>query len=391
MNVSNFTVSRVIAAIGEQVEVSFILTMGSGESCTGIEVYQGLEREYSENGFYSHSRLIYTESANVSSGKSRNCSFSFTQSNAPGTTFERGEAAGFEIIAVYSEGTRGAVVRNEMILLDARYNPEITAFSVERCDDAGEADDEGTRVMINIAAKTAQAADTSVMTMTIYSKLRTALSYGTGVNIPVSSALDGIENDNTYLTGVYQVGSAYDFKLSFGDEWEQAISNYSVGKAFANMHLGGSGEGVAFGQFCSGTGMFEVNYPAKFYQGATGYANIVYDTGRIDYTQANSQELIKAEYTVPSDESGMYMIIANVQFPTGSGGTFRFCAIKYTRGSDTENEIAAQTCPPQTYAGPRLCAVGLYNAQGGDTIRLKMNQNSGGSVSGKMQFTVIRV
>ena len=115
---------------------------------------------------------------------------------------------------------------------------------------------------------------------------------------------------------------------------------------------------------------------------------VVYDSGRQTVSYANSSEKTKFSYTVPSD--GLYAIVANAQYPTGTGGTFRFMAIKYTRGGDMI-EIAAQTCPPQSSAGPRLSTVGIYQALTNDVIVMRVNQNSGGTVSGAAQMTVIRL
>ena len=78
---------------------------------------------------------------------------------------------------------------------------------------------------------------------------------------------------------------------------------------------------------------------------------VIYNSARQSVSFANSSEQTKLSYTLQED--GLYAVIANTQFPTGSGGTYRFSALKYTRNGGT-NEIAAQTCPPQTGAGPRL-------------------------------------
>lgn len=115
---------------------------------------------------------------------------------------------------------------------------------------------------------------------------------------------------------------------------------------------------------------------------------VAYDSGRQTVSYANNSEQTKFSYTVPSN--GLYAIVANAQFPTGTGGTFRFMAIKYTRGSNTI-EVAAQTCPPQSSAGPRLSVIGMYQALANDVIVMRVNQNSGGAVSGAAQMIVVRL
>ena len=115
---------------------------------------------------------------------------------------------------------------------------------------------------------------------------------------------------------------------------------------------------------------------------------VVYDSTRQSVSFVNSSEQTKLSYTLQED--GLYAVIANTQFPTGSGGTYRFSALKYTRNGGT-NEIAAQTCPPQTGAGPRLSMIGLYEGQVGDAILLRANQNSGSSVSGAAHLIVVRL
>ena len=115
---------------------------------------------------------------------------------------------------------------------------------------------------------------------------------------------------------------------------------------------------------------------------------VMYDSTRQSVSFANSSEQTKLSYTLQED--GLYAINANTLFPSGTGGTYRFSAIKYTRNGTT-TEIAAQSCPPHSNAGPRLSVFGLYEGQAGDSILLRTNQNSGSSVSGAAHLIVVRL
>ena len=80
----------------------------------------------------------------------------------------------------------------------------------------------------------------------------------------------------TVLPSAFDRGKAYVLRATFGDGFDSAFAQARLSKSFANLHLAGSGAGVAVGQYSTGTQaqpLFECAYPARFYGGIEGVTN----------------------------------------------------------------------------------------------------------------------
>lgn len=154
-----------------------------------------------------------------------------------------------------------------------RCSPAITVFEIQRGTN-GIADDEGENALLSLKLSLANIARESSMTLKLYyaeNSEATIDSSNIDLTTHINTMLSGVTEDSTLISETFSNSSTWNFLLVFGDEYESATVHYSLGRAFANVHLSGASTGgVCFGGFSSsaeGDPRFESRYPAYLYGG----------------------------------------------------------------------------------------------------------------------------
>ena len=272
--------------------------------------------------------------------------------------------------------------------------PQAVAFAVERVDANGISAIDGTYVEATVKA--------SVSSLMVSDAQKNSLKWQVGYRpivdegavVPAWTYADAVTVNGTSVdaavvltSGGSKIGNfddmtGYDFILTVSDIYDSSTAAAQLPTKEVYIDIDTTTGNIAIGEEDSEGKTLINNY------GSRGFIDLVYDSGRVTESHPNSSETTHFSYTVP--KNGMYMVLGVAQFPAGTGGTFRFGAIKYIRDGAT-TELVAQSCPPHNNAGPRLSMVGVLVALAGDQIIFNANQNSGASVSGAMHFQVLSV
>lgn len=187
---------------------------------------------------------------------------------------------------------------------DEHRNPQVTAFSVQRCLADGTPDNEG-----DYGSLTAH--------FTLPEGFRCAVGYGHG-SITREFELSGpVTNDTSALVNsgaIFLPQYKYDFMLALTDDVETLYASTVLPAAFANLHLSGhSTGGVAIGRFSGatlGNPKFECEYPASFYGGIEGvnrYATAAIKTGG---TWVDGKPLYRRTYVVERPQNNAEIVTA---------------------------------------------------------------------------------
>ena len=229
----------------------------------------------------------------------------------------------FSYVVVYSGSSReriagqGASLPNVSAIMN-RYSPSITIPSddeqmCKRCDDDGTLNDEGEYALLTAKVNLVSTPtsnqfaasllvfdmslpdpadrDTPILTIDDTSNPGFTSSLSTGV-VDSDVLIDALVDNDLELSS----NKEYSIVLYYDDGYEFAVYPYSISRAFANIHLSGSGAGVAFGKYCKDTGasadhpedaLFECAYHAEFNNGITVVggakgANVYDDTQEVD-------------------------------------------------------------------------------------------------------------
>lgn len=277
MQIYNFTVSTAIAALGEQVTVSF-------------DVYSDVRLEYGLTinlGKLKKNIRLRDEDWVLQQKTSEHVSFALDIASADGSlenTLSTSRAvaeAGWTISSVDTVGTPVSVqISSPITYINVRCAPTIDLFKVERSS-GGKPDESGIYLMLGVKLALAANADQPAMKIRIhYAENGSANASSPYIDLTSERAklLGGVEGDTSLVRMTFSNASAWDFLLVFGDEYESASLRRSFSKAFANVHFSGrKNGGVAFGCFSSATDdkpMFECRYPSHFYNPVYFYGGI---------------------------------------------------------------------------------------------------------------------
>lgn len=180
------------------------------------------------------------------------------------------------------------------ILLYKYWQPAIERFNIERSAN-GLPDDEGVSLLTSIKLGLSERANSAAVGLALYySDSGPATEEDTilFMNQYIPSLLEGVEDSPLLIPGEFSNTKDWHFLLLFGDEYEMARAEFSISRAFANMHLSGKTTGgVAFGGFSKseeGNPMAEFHYPIHAYEkiyahdgieGVTNYSTSETKTG----------------------------------------------------------------------------------------------------------------
>lgn len=160
-------------------------------------------------------------------------------------------------------------------MLNRRFAPRINRITAYRCSDGGLPRDDGILVKFlcysdaithGIGKRTLPGPNM------VYSD-SARVYYAQGRPATLSDPYITLYNFRTYYNQIittsvtFSAGYDYGLLLYVGDEYDYDTKIIDIYRVFANVHLSGTGAGVALGKFSSsteGNPLFECEYPAKF-------------------------------------------------------------------------------------------------------------------------------
>ena len=168
------------------------------------------------------------------------------------------------------------------------YAPKINQFQVYRVNSSGKKDDEGQYIGTTLKLSIGNSAGLSGATCRIYYAANAypevGVSLDKNLTSQISTLMTGVELNTTILTGVWNLGSVWNFAVVFTAGDETAIATASVARGTTSLHISDyPGGGAAIGGFSTGTAAkpkFESYVPAHFYGGIDGITN--YSTSEVE-------------------------------------------------------------------------------------------------------------
>lgn len=161
------------------------------------------------------------------------------------------------------------------VMLNCRYAPRINQISAYRCDPQGHRLDDGDLVRL-LAYSSPVTHGLGKRTLPgpaiVYSECA-KVYYAQGRPATLSDPYITLQNFATYFYEVistsvtFNVGNDYNLLLFVGDQYDYDTKSVDIFKVFANVHLSGTGAGVALGKFSAstvGNPLFECEYPTEF-------------------------------------------------------------------------------------------------------------------------------
>lgn len=158
------------------------------------------------------------------------------------------------------------------------YAPKIDKFEVSRCNSGGSADDEGQYIAATLKLSIGNSAGLANAQCRIYYAANAYPQAGVSQYVDVSSRIgelvSGVALNSSILTGVWSLGSIWNFAVVFTAGEETAIATASAARGTTSLHISDDpGGGAAIGGFSTGTKdnpKFESYVPAHFYAGIEG-------------------------------------------------------------------------------------------------------------------------
>lgn len=267
--------------------VAFGLTVrsdvaGSGGDITNVKAY--LIRS-NTSGAIGEIVLKKESSDTVSSG-TNHTGAGFTET--PSTAVYDGYIyIGLRFVVTLRSGAVITIDQNPVGFINSSMSntPTLTTFTAKRCNASGVLSDEGQYVRNTIKGAIAPGMGWTVDDHTLrvgYRLQGSADPFTWIVKTGFTAEIDADEKLDT--AAVFAAGSIYEIRCELTNN-ERSITAYSVRilpKAFANLHLSGSGYGVGVGQYSITTEQnpkFECAYPAHFYG---GIRQMDYSLARVD-------------------------------------------------------------------------------------------------------------
>lgn len=269
MKVSGFEISPTTIAPGDDIRITFTVKAEKGDDIEhGIYVWMSIP-DYGEIVIYKD------EHTKLSAGKSKTVAV-ITKANFGDYVPNRGRIVPSFGVQLGLYGTRKDIHR-PVVLLDARYSPEIKVFGAERSIGA-ELDDEGENLIAEIGLAASGAAKLERLRLNInYKNAKDDSADWNTLSLKsvMESALKGTVF--SIINELFAKNTDWLVMLEFGDSYESKSKTIEVSKSFANVHFSGAENGgVCFGAYSQSTNenpLFQCYYPAEFEYGIRGVTN----------------------------------------------------------------------------------------------------------------------
>ena len=161
------------------------------------------------------------------------------------------------------------------------YAPKVDKFEAVRCNEIGIRDDEGQYITTSLKLSVGDASGLPIAQCRIYYAANDYPNVNSSPYVDVTSRISdlisGVTFDTSILTGVWNLGSIWNFAVVFVIDKESAISTVSVARGSTSFHISDEpGGGAAVGGYSTGTSTnpkFESHVPAHMYGGIEGVTN----------------------------------------------------------------------------------------------------------------------
>ena len=170
------------------------------------------------------------------------------------------------------------------------YAPKVDKFEVVRCNSSGHQDDEGQYIATTIKLSIGNSAGLSGAQCRIYYKANGYPEVDKDQYVDVLSKvsmnqlISGVNFNTSILSGVWNLGSVWNFAVVFIAGEETAVATDSAARGTTSLHISDyPGGGAAVGGFSTGTKnspKFESHVPSYFYDGIHGVTS--YTLGEIE-------------------------------------------------------------------------------------------------------------
>ena len=294
--ISDFSISRDRITFGDKLNVKFKLknTLGSGKTIKRITFLLRAMAADSERHNLPVAQLTYNEAVSITNGKTREFEYTVTVGQAEdlaalwtaitADSSVRALPMALDISAHYpADGTEygaGMVYElgwpNEVYFLRSRCAPAIAEFRLQRAI-SGAANNEGESLISTVRLDMADAAEASNMTLALLYEQGAAVNQASEIidlTAHIPDLLSGVTDSATLIESLFPNSSDWNFKLVFGDAYEESAAYASIARAFANVHMSGkSTGGVCLGGFSTseeGNPKLESYYKAHMYGGISG-------------------------------------------------------------------------------------------------------------------------
>lgn len=231
------------------------------------------------------------------------------------------------------------------------YAPGVETFKVQRVNANSAADDEGQYIAATLKLSIGDAAGLNGAQCRIYYAANAYPEVGVSqyvdVTSKISSLISGVNLNTSILTGVWSLGSVWNFVVVFVTGKESAVATGTVARGSTSFHISDApGGGAAVGGFSTGTAAnpkFESYVPAHFYGGINGLTN--YSAGEVEtpYTWIDGRKIYRRVIAVNVASGNLKDIFA---FPSAveviniggyiirGGGVHRFPPVWYAASSN---------------------------------------------------------
>lgn len=371
---SNIALSQSVIADGDNITLSFTIknTDTSGRAITSIRIYlQSPNSIVIANVTRSGLNIAKNKSENISIPIAVNADYPDSSGVTANEYFGsnrtvRSAAVKMQVQVSDSSFTTIKNFNSVATMLNKRYNPTVSVFSMTRTPD-----DEGTNLLLT--AKLAASDNTaSLLQAKLYYKKGGEPGFGVGEatgSIPLTSSISnlisGVANNSSLVTGTFANSSEWCFMLWFGDSYESDRKYFSVNDASANVHLSGKANGgVRFGGFSTSTDdspKFECDYPTYL------YGNIVQIGGDADSSEV-WEELALASSSITTP--GTYGDILKIRKIENK------CIIKGSVMIKPGSSTTTIAVLPEAYK-PLRCTYRLNGCQGARIARVAVHGTEG--------------
>ena len=195
------------------------------------------------------------------------------------------------------------------------YAPNVDKFELTRCNASGGKDDEGQYIGTTLKLSVGDSSGLSGAQCRVYYAANTYPEVGMSQYIDltskISTLVSGVALNTTILTGVWSLGTIWNFAVVFIVGEETAIATASVARGSVNFHISNEpGGGAAVGGFSTGTTAnpkFESHVPAYFNAGIPGV------------TSYSTEEISTGGKWIDGKPIYRYMVVATVTLSGAQG------------------------------------------------------------------------
>lgn len=226
--------------------------------CSFGEAVSGISERF--NGFVqSRSKLNVTASGSGAYGSTiKNYSVAINGATYLSNNFTTGfllESGTLNCVVSVTDSRNRSASKTYTYNVLAYNSPTYTLFKVERCDEDGTLDDEGSNAIVEIAASISSVNNNNTKSFKLLYKKQSEESYTT---IELSNSSYEL-NANKIISNI-DADFEYDFKLEITDFFATVSKEIPLSTAFTLMDFNASGRGMAIGKVSTKNAL-EVNMP----------------------------------------------------------------------------------------------------------------------------------